>query len=371
VSLVNAPSLREVFDPKLNAFNALRLLMALLVVVWHSFPLTATPVTFEPLRQIFSRLPVDVFFTVSGFLIVSSWVRNPRVVAFVRARVLRIFPAFWVCLIVTALAFAPLSVAIRGTGLPAGYAQGAVGYVLKNAGLRVWQNGIAGTPAGIPYAGQWNGALWTLGWEFSCYVAVLVIGLVGLFRYKTTIPALYLLCTLGVLVSAYGPVHNWYVTNGSRFGIMFAAGALVFRFQDRIPVSRMLMAVAAVLIAVSAFLPDYGVVAGLPIAYLAMTLGASVKRPRLTLSNDISYGIYIYGFPIQQVLSTLGAGRGGPGLFALAAIAVTVPVAAASWFVIERPALRLKGGRSAPRSAPAARAGVAAEPPGEPTKTVV
>lgn len=340
-----APSLRDVFDPKRNAFNALRLLMALTVIVWHSFPLTGTAFGVEPARQLFSRLPVDVFFTVSGFLIVSSWVRNPNVVAYLRARILRIIPAFWVCLLLTAGILAPLSVWIRGADLPTGFWSSAASYVVKNAGLRVWQDVIAGTPSGIPFPGEWNGSLWTLGWEFSCYIAVLVIGVVGLLRHRSTIPALYLLCTLGILVSAYGPIHNWYLTNGSRFGIMFVAGALVYRFQDRIPVTRTLMGLSVAVIVACAFLPDYGLLAGLPIAYLAMTIGSVVKHPRLTLSNDISYGLYIYGFPIQQVLATLGAARLGVGPFALIALLITVPVATASWILIEKPVLRLKGAK--------------------------
>jgi peptidoglycan/LPS O-acetylase OafA/YrhL len=355
-----SPALGVVFDPRENALNALRLAFALSVIVWHSFPLSGVDIEAAPLRQIVSRISVDSFFVISGYLIVSSWIRDPRWTTFLRARALRILPAFWTCLVVTAVVFAPLAILLRGAAFPPGFVADAVSYVVSNAGLYVFQYDIAGTPADVPYPDAWNGALWTLFWEASCYVGVLVVGVLGLMRHRATFPALFILATLGVLATSYGPVDNFYVTTGSRFGIMFLAGAVIHRFRDRIPVSPALMGTAVLVIAASSFLPDYRVVAALPLAYLVICLGALGKHPRLRVRSDLSYGTYIYGFPIQQLLATAGAASWGVPAFAAISVAVTLPIAAASWFLIEKPALRLK--RTGHRAATVQEEAVARNP---------
>jgi peptidoglycan/LPS O-acetylase OafA/YrhL len=334
--------LSEVFDPRENALNAFRLLLALFVIVWHSLPLSGADIESDPLRQLVSRLSVDGFFAISGFLIVSSWVRRPHWAAFLRARVLRIFPAFWICLVVTAAIFAPLAISIRGVPFPPGFLPDALGYVVRNSLLRVSQFDIAGTPLHVPKEAVWNGALWTLFWEFSCYIGVLVIGLMGLLRRRATIPALFGLATLGVVVTAYGPVGSDTAQIACRLGVMFLAGALVYRFQDHLPVSPLLLIMSAVLVVAASWLPEYSLIAAFPLAYLMIGLGALGKHSRLRVRNDLSYGIYIYGFPVQQLLATAGAASWGVPTFAVVSIAATVPFAAASWFLVEKPVLRLK-----------------------------
>lgn len=335
-------TLGAAFDPRNNALNAIRLFLALLVIVWHSFPLTGHDIAFSPLRQVVSRISVDGFFAVSGFLITSSWLRNPRVLTYLRARVLRIFPAFWVSLVVTAAVIAPLALTLRYGSLPIGYGDSAVRYVVVNAALQVKQYGIAGTPSGVPLPGAWNGSMWTLFWEFLCYLGVLALGVTRLLRYRWTLPVLFGLSVLGVLLTSYGPVDNYWLKNGAHFGVMFLAGALVFQLKDRLPLTRLPVLAALAAFVASAWLPDYRLVAALPIAYLLIAAGAVGRHPRLQLRNDLSYGTYIFAFPLQQLLATLGLAGVGVLGFCLVAVAATLPVAAASWFLVERPALRLR-----------------------------
>ncbi|MEO6944546.1 MAG: acyltransferase [Lacisediminihabitans sp.] len=338
-------SLGQVFQPKHNALNALRLLLALSVIIWHSFPLSGVFVSFAAGRQLLGHIGVDSFFAISGFLIMSSWIRRPHWKSFLRARVLRIFPAFWVCLVVTAVVFAPLSLVLRHQAFPPDFVAGAISYVVKNAGLYIFDFGIAGTPTLVPYPGVWDGALWTLMWEFLCYLALLVLGIVGLLRWKTVTVVLFAIALLGVIVTSYGPVENYFVVNGSPLGLMFIAGALMYQFQERVPVSRTLIVLAAVIVLGSSWLPEYRVIAALPLAYLVIVLGALGSNPRLSITNDFSYGTYIYGFPVAQLLASAGAVALGVPAFAILSIAATIPLAALSWFLIEKPSLRLKNSR--------------------------
>lgn len=146
-----------------------------------------------------------------------------------------------------------------------------------------------------------------------------------------------------VLLTSYGPVGNFLVYFVGRFGVMFAAGALVFHFRDRVPVRWWLMLLAAAItVGACIALPDYRVIAALPIAYLLITAGAVIRSERLRLKNDISYGVYIYAYPVQQLLVIVGAGALGVPVFAVLSLLATAPLAIASWFLVERPALRLK-----------------------------
>ena len=373
IRLDGMKKLVDVFDPRMNALNAVRLLLSVGVIVFHSFPLTGTRIRSAPVDQLLGSVFVDAFFAISGYLILSSWVRRPQWWAFLRARLLRIMPAFYVSGLVTAFVIAPAAILIDGTGFPASFGAGAVAYVLGNAFLRVHNYAIAGTPLGVQYPHVWNGSLWTLWWEFLCYLGVLALGLARVLRWRATVVLAFALAALGLLATAYGPVHNYYLDNGSRFGLMFLAGSMVYTFRDKLPVSWALVALAALVVAASSFLPDYRIVAALPVAYVAIGAGALLKHPRLRLTNDISYGTYIYAFPMQQLLATAGLYRLGVPVFAVASILVTLPMAVASWFGIERPALKLKRSRAtAPSPAPVATEdfGPGAMPADRPTAEV-
>jgi len=123
---------------------------------------------------------------------------------------------------------------------------------------------------------------------------------------------------------------------------MFIAGAVLYAYQDRIPMRRDAAFVSVALIGLGlVVLDDYRVVGGIALAYLMLWMGATLPV-RLGMSNDISYGIYIYGFPIQQSLVMLGIAGIGWFSFAIVGLVATVPLAALSWWLIERPSLRLK-----------------------------
>ena len=340
-------TLGAALDPRSNALNAIRLALAVIVIGWHAFPLTGSDITIGPLRQLLSRISVDGFFTISGYLIVSSWMRRPHWKSFLVARVLRIFPAFWVSLIVTAAVIAPLSTVVSRGSLPPHFWRGAGSYVISNAALWVNQYPIAATPDHVPYPGVWNGSMWTLAWEFLCYLGVLALGLTALLRRTWVLPALFLLAEVGVLVTSYGPVGNFYLRTGARFGIMFLAGGLLWQFRDRLPVSPAVIVAAAGVVTGSLFLSDYRVLAAVPVAYLLLILGAYGRHRLLQLRNDFSYGTYIFAFPMQQVLATAGGWSLGVPVFAVLSVLVTAPPAVASWFLVEKPALGLKHHRRA------------------------
>ena len=123
------------------------------------------------------QVAVDGFFVLSGFLVVRSWTRRPNTVTFVRARLSRLLPGLWLCLVVTAFVIAPMAEANR-IGLTE-----QLHYVGSNAGVLVTEWGIG---ASKPIDG-WNLSLWSLSWELACYAGVVVLGLGGALRTRVLV----------------------------------------------------------------------------------------------------------------------------------------------------------------------------------------
>ncbi len=351
--------LAQVFDPRTNALNLFRLGLAAEVMLFHSWPVTGRTPPHLLLQLLFS-VGVDGFFAISGFLIAASWLRDPKLRDFLTARALRILPGLYVCLIITAFAFAPLSVAVQG-GSAAKLLQSSApfDYVLKNATLvSVLQFDVAGTPREVASPGVWNASLWSLIWEVLCYIAIAVIGIVGLANRRWLSPAILALAVIGAtLLPPLTFPGAWTIPQlAVRSAIMFSAGALMHQWKDVIPARWSLVAVSVVIVVVAAVqLPDYRVVAALPLAYAVIVSGALIHKKRLTLRTDLSYGYYIYAFPTQQLLVVFGLGILNPMVFFVVAVVATLPLAAMSWFCIEKPAMSLKSRLKRKWGAPARR----------------
>lgn len=354
------PTLGDVFDPRNNALNAWRLILATGVILWHSWPLTGRGISFEPAHQLLRDGFVDGFFAISGFLITWSWFRNPRARDYFAARGLRLLPGLWICLIVTAFVIAPIAVAIQGASAEKLLlSRSPFEYVLGNSGIQVLKHDIAGTPTGVPWFGEWNGSLWTLFWEVLCYITIAGLGIVGLLRFRWTVPVLLVavvfwsatLPSMSAIIEAppdkRPPIDaavQMAIAQGAaaRFAVMFLAGALLFQLRNVIPARWSLVALSVVIVLGASLMPNYRLLGAIPLAYAIIVSGALIRNKRLTLRTDVSYGVYIYAFPIQQLLVICGLAFLAPPLFAIIAAAVTLPLAAASWFLIEKPALSLK-----------------------------
>lgn len=338
------PKIVDVFDSRANALNAWRLILATGVILQHSWPLTGRK-EHPPYDQLLSQVWVDGFFVVSGFLITSSWIRNPRLREYVAARALRIFPGLWVCLVIVAFVIAPIGVTIQGGSAAKLLGSTApIEYVLNNAVLNVYHAGIAGTPRGVPWPGVWDGPLWTLIFELMCYVAVALAGLTGLLKRRWPTPVVFVLALAVAALVSY-PVNTLETLPQmvARFALVFAAGALLRQYQDRIPARWSLVALSAALVVAAGMLvPNYRVIAAIPLAYAVVVSGALVKNARLRLRNDLSYGTYIYAWPVQQLLVICGLAFLNPFVFAVVAALATVPLAALSWFLVEKRAMSLK-----------------------------
>ena len=331
-----------------NNFDLIRLVAASFVIFSHAFGICSLQ---DPVLKFTGTLPggqlaVYVFFIISGYLITGSWIKRPQPAPFFEKRILRIFPALIVVLILSVFVFGPLL-----TSLPIkDYFSNSRTYsYFLNITLIKMQFQLPG----VTHNGSeifFNYPLWTLFFEFLMYVSVAFLGLLGLLKIDSKQRWIIWILFAGfTALDIYGVPKDLYVLkvsayNFTRFFIFFYAGVLYYmHFSNKKPnglVTFLLIVLAVVtrgsaffilfvLIALTAFIFWFAFVKYLP-------LKSIVSR------GDFSYGIYIYGGIIQNIL-LMNIGCSLP-LFVqiILSLALTFPFAFFSWKMIESKAMKLK-----------------------------
>lgn len=344
------PTLAARFDPRRNSLNALRLVLASLVIVSHSWPLSGR----EPEPALgganLGTWAVFGFFGISGFLITRSRLSGAPASVYYRARFLRIMPAFIVALVVVAFAFAPLSQMID----PEAHwrPMSSITFVLRNLLLYppyLGQPGILDTLTTTPFAYLWNGPLWTLFWEAACYVLIgVAVSLIPRRRLALAVTVLFAVLTAVSLAGALGAIPMPELAGRViPMIVAFLGGSLVLLFADRIRLSPLVVSVAVLALALVTALGLTSSLGTLFLGFLLVALSTVLPLAAVGSRFDISYGMYIYGWPVQQFV-ILAVGQELPlPLYLLLVFAGTIPLAFLSCVLVERPALALK--RRSPR----------------------
>lgn len=346
-------TLHAAWSGRRDQFDRLRLYAAALVIYGHSYAL-ATPGHggADLLLRLTGaghsgEMAVWMFFVISGFLLTMSWRDRPDALRYLRNRALRILPAYAVCLTLSALLLGPLLTRLPLTEYLADPATWR--YVLGNLSYLDMQYRLPGVFETLPYAGVVNGSIWSLQAEVWAYALLLLCGLLGLLR-----PGRYALAVL------LGTALTWALASQlTRLAPeippalgAFALGVLAAVHARRIPQHGGLpLAVLALFTIATALDADLAIRRGLLLLTVAaLTLWLAYRFPqRPGPQVDASYGLYLYGFPVQQLCVSLW-----PGLTPWALTVVALPLAwllgRLSWQWIEAPALRLKRAASPPVS---------------------
>jgi peptidoglycan/LPS O-acetylase OafA/YrhL len=251
------------------------------------------------------------------------------------------------CLIFVALALSPVTGVAVGRAWDFG---SAYRYIWENSLLVIRQWDVSGSPSGVPFPGVWNGSLWTLSYEFGAYLCTAALFSLPVARRRPIVVSALLLAGLvagQLMAPRLGVTTNVYL-NILWLGTFYAAGALLWSLSSKIKVSPLLVVTAAILVVVSATLEAVDTLGAVPFVLILLTLGALLPV-RLGSKNDVSYGVYIYAFPMQQTLTALSfPSAAGLVAYAVLSFILTVPLAWASWRFIERPCLALKPRRVKP-----------------------
>jgi peptidoglycan/LPS O-acetylase OafA/YrhL len=339
------------FDEGSNSLNALRLLLAAMVIVSHSWWLGGYGSEPKPGGMKLGSWAVIGFFGISGYLITRSRLHSRSAASYCRARFLRIFPGLAVCVAAVAFAIAPIAAGLSGRRYSLGDALLFFATNLSAGTPGVALGGIPGSLDGLPDPWLWNGPLWTLFWEILCYV---LVGLVfAIFRLELARLALISLFVLGSS-AAFAVDAGWLASPMPADWplipvLTFLAGSLVYLFRDRIPATPLTVGACAatvVIIAGAGFAPS---LIHLPLCILL--LAGSLHLPLAAVGShyDISYGVYIYGWPAQQFLTSMGVHTAVPPLvFAGTSLLLVAPMAWLSCRYVEVPARRRRRSRDAP-----------------------
>lgn len=325
-------------------FLLLRLLAASLVIYGHAPAITGGrgwPDVFVWLGwgSYSGDLAVDVFFVVSGFMIAGSYLRRRHLADFLWARLLRIYPAYIACLLGTAFVLGAAC-----TSLPAHVYYGShdvVRYVSKNIQLGkglIWE--LPGVFTGNPRRSIVNGSIWTLPAEVRMYLWVALAGMLGILSRRWLCNLLLAwLVVLGWLAPAHVPLVP--LASFLRLAGCFALGVFCCVNRERIPVGWWCVAVLAVLAWVTHATPLYPFVFALALTAFVFAFGYASPWLGCLRFGDYSYGLYLWGFPMQQWVAHL-APQLPPAGNALLALPPAMLLAVLSWHLVERPALRLK-----------------------------
>lgn len=343
-----SPRFGKPLDPRNNSLNLIRLVLALMVLFAHSFYIVGDGTGPGFKGENLGGWAVAGFFGISGYLITGSRFNN-RLGTYLVHRVARIIPAFIVCLVAMAAIFAPVAYHVQHGSLH-GFFQTPttpLNSIFANLFLRIQSYDIAGTPSGVPYPRAWNGSLWTLYYEFLCYLVIAILGSIAIVK-RSPWPLLVAFA-LSVMVWANLSKIEPYIQGNPDFALLarllpyFLGGAVVKVFSRYIGLSWQGAVIAAAVASFSVFSFDgFGNQLAAPfIAYLILWISTWLPSPQLISRHDVSYGSYIYAFPVQQILAVFGAYHWGVWWFSLVALLVTLVPATASWLLIERPVMNM------------------------------
>jgi peptidoglycan/LPS O-acetylase OafA/YrhL len=341
------PSASDLLDRDRNSFNVLRLGAAAAVIVSHAWTLRVGFGSAELGRSVspftVGDHAVNVFFVLSGFLIAESLSRSSSILRYAMARALRILPALIVASLASALVIGP----ILTTEPLADYFTEPRTWLyplLTSFGLNSNQ-GLPGFLASTQFPTRVNDPIWTLKYEAAAYFGLVILAKLGAFSRPIQLVLAIVASAATLSVAApFGDASPW-VTIGhlARFSLAFLFGVAAWRWAPRLRLRWDLAVCGLVITSMPGSLPAAEPMWIFALGYAALVAG-SVRFGWITdwaQRTDISYGLYIYGWPIQQVLFTWLPTWSTASL-AVLSVAVTSIFARASWHWIEEPALRLK-----------------------------
>ena len=328
-----------------NNFDAVRLLAALSVVFSHAFLIAEGTQS----REWFVRLTgnqcalglvgVFVFFAISGYLITESWCRRPALGRFASRRFLRIYPAVVLNTAICALLLGPI---VTSLPLPEYFAGPELRrYVWNMATL--WPGPL--TLPGVVFSHNqvgWhiNGAMWTLRAEAMMYAMVALLGLSRILRLSTSL----VLLGLGIAAIYFekylpllGPFNTWAWLLG-----FYASGMVVYFLRERLAFdwrgALLALAALALFVWLHRFIMLFPLAGGYLVIWFARRYDCWLDYSRFC--GDLSYGLYIYGWPCEEFVMWLSGGQAAWWQVFFGSLAIALPLAWLSWHLVEKWALR-------------------------------
>jgi peptidoglycan/LPS O-acetylase OafA/YrhL len=333
-----------------TGFDYLRIVLSLAIVCVHSIitsygETAGAAVWHLPYRPVVGML-LPMFFALSGFLVAGSLFRTTSLVQFLGLRVIRIYPALAVEVLISALLIGPLL-----TSLPLKDYFGSpvfFSYLLNISGHIHYL--LPGLFQNNPFPDIVNMQLWTVPFELGCYITLSVLAVLGIRKFHWIAPAATVLLLLAYFVVRVIVKKEWALIAipgglpGQLLIACFLSGVSLYLYKEKLPWSRSLCAMSGVMTGLLlGFIPLGDFIAAPVAAYFTVSLGVTnPKKLRVLQGADYSYGIYLYGFVLQQALVSAFPWAREWWINILVCVPASMAVAAVSWHFIEKPALNLR-----------------------------
>lgn len=315
----------------MNNFDFLRLMAATMVLVSHQFILSgyAEPELFPGLS--YGALALEIFFAISGYLVTKSWQDDPHLWRFIVKRCLRIFPALIVFSFTMMFIVGPLIT----SALMADYFSSKMTWKFLENIFLIIKYELPGVFLNIPYPKAVNGSLWTLPLEFRCYELVALFGVLRLIKIKFFL----IMSWVGLaswLYSFVVPEIHYLVY----YGLYFLGGTICASIEFSKKIFLFLMGTAMIFLYFKEYLFFSALVLPLSVVFFGQASFPIIRG--IAKFGDISFGVYIFAFPVQQILLTYMEPSVSWSIFLGSSLLLTYCLAYVSWHFIENPALSLK-----------------------------
>lgn len=323
-----------------------RLFAATLVLYGHSFVFSANNGSKEFFSSVLhyqyaGDVGVNIFFVVSGFLIAASFCRRNSVIDFVFSRFIRIYPALFVFVLITTMIVGPMISTVPLLDYLT--SKELKDYVFNTLTFWRYTSQLPIEFVGSSYPQTMAGVLWTIVIEVRLYVLIGILGAIGFLQNKSIaniVLAAIAISPLMVNTSSFLILAN---EANVRLSIFFIIGSLMYLNKDIIPLN----SGALVVLVIATFLSNnelYFYLFSLTLIYTVFWFAFLPKIPVPSWMQDYSYGMYLYGWVIQQLVHVWFPALGPHGALMIS-LPATVAVAALSWYLIEKPALSMKRDR--------------------------
>lgn len=321
-----------------NNFTLMRFIFAWAVLIGHSFPITGNGS--DPISKFLlpyawiGSIAVSGFFAVSGYLVTAS-IMQRSIPTFIASRVLRLYPAVIVYSLICVFLIGPLNTIVPMNE----YFQAKPWYNLLNATLWEWAYNLPYVFQNNPFPGATNGSTWTLPAEIRCYLLILFLGFFGVFdsRMRANV-ALFILLILVDVSYVSIPLFG----KSSNFAsplMFFLLGSIFWVNRNILPLNWLLAAAAVTALFFAPKTGFYHYLYPICLTYIIFMFVYRTPHVDIDRFGDISYGVYIYAWPVQQMV--WGQGQSAY-LNILISTSIVFPLAYLSWRFIEKPALNIR-----------------------------
>jgi peptidoglycan/LPS O-acetylase OafA/YrhL len=322
-----------------NNFDFLRIVAALSVLISHVRPIHDN--TF-PLGYL-GAFGVFTFFAMSGYLVSASWERDPNLIRFVSRRVLRIFPGLIAAIAIAAFVVGPLTTTLSTHEY---FRSLALLLYLKSVFLYPMSFSLPGVFTGNPLKDNVNGSLWTLPMEVFMYAALVLMSLIAQRLRAAALPILATLLALSFgleMRSASGIFLTMPTQDLARCSACFISGSILWHLRDRVKIPSWSWAPLLVLLvaAYGTHIEIWALLLLVPCAAISFATAPYTFVKDAGKFGDISYGLYIYAFLIQQTLMHFFPSIGVTQFF-IASLLLSLVAGYLSWHLLEKRALKLK-----------------------------